>query len=159
MTEGLEIKKYPSEVLRKSSKSLGMVTGEDRKLLEGMVKTMYDNQGVGLAAPQIGISKRAAVVDVGGGPIKFINPEIIKKEGSDIVEEGCLSIPGASVKVKRAKKIKVRYMDENGKTLTIVAEGLLARAIQHEIDHLNGRLIIDYLNPIKRFFTKRNLSK
>ena len=159
MMEGPEIKKYPFDVLRKLSKPLSIVTAEDRKLLEDMVKTMYNNQGVGLAAPQTGVLKRIAVVDVGGGPIKFINPEIIEKKGSDIVEEGCLSIPGASVRVKRAKKIKVQYMDENGKTLTIVAEGLFARAIQHEIDHLNGRLIIDYLNPIKRFFTKRNLSK
>ena len=152
-----EIKTYPSKILRKQTEPVGKIGAKEKDLLKGMVSTMYQSHGIGLAAPQIGLSLRIAVVDIGQGPIKMINPKILKKSGSDCLEEGCLSMPGQTVKVKRAKKVIVKYLDEEGETKKIEAEGLLARAIQHEIDHLNGRLIVDYLNPIKRFFLKTHI--
>lgn len=154
---GYEVRKFPSTVLRKTSETLRKINQKEKTLLEEMVQVMYQSQGIGLAAPQVGINLHLAVVDVGGGLIKLINPKIVKKQGSDTVEEGCLSVPGANVKVKRAQKITVEYMDQDGNTRSLEADGLLARAIQHEIDHLNGKLIIDYLNPIKRFFCTRRL--
>jgi len=154
----IELRKYPSAILRKPSDIIGPIGRMERELLDKMIEAMYENKGIGLAAPQIGVSLRMAVIDIGKGPIKFINPKILKKEGSEIFEEGCLSVPGAAVNVKRAKKILIKYIDEEGVPKNLEAEGLFARAIQHEIDHLNGRLIIDYLNPIKRFFLRRRMS-
>jgi len=154
----LTIKKYPDPFLRKKTHKVEKVTDAERKTLSQMADTMYLNSGVGLAANQVGIDKQLAVVDIGGGLIKLINPVIIKKSGSTIQEEGCLSVPENCIKIKRAKEITVNHLNEDGEACQLSADGLLARAIQHEIDHLSGKLIIDYLNPIKMLFLKRKCS-
>lgn len=151
----LEIRKFPSPILRCKAEKVAKVGEREKKALEDMAKTMYFNQGVGLAAVQVGINKQLAVIDVGEGLLKLINPIITKKEGCEAMEEGCLSVPGASVNVKRAKKVLVSFLNEKGELNELKADGLLARAIQHEIDHLSGRLIIDYIHPIKRFLSKK----
>jgi peptide deformylase len=135
--------------------------GEDeRALLSEMVKTMRINRGIGLAAPQVGINKRVAVIDIGDKKLlQMVNPVVLQTKGSDSMEEGCLSIPNTYVNVKRAKWVQVEYLDEHGKKQVLEAEGLLARAILHEIDHLKGRLIADYLNPLVKFFVLRKLKR
>ncbi|MBP7055952.1 MAG: peptide deformylase [Candidatus Omnitrophica bacterium] len=153
----MNIRKFPDPILRFQTNKVVSVGDEERKILDEMTKTMYISQGVGIAATQVGIKEQFAVVNVGDGLIKLINPVITSRDGTETQEEGCLSIPGTTVKVRRAKKITVQYMDENGEVRQLRAEGLLARAIQHEIDHLNGKVIIDYLNPIKKALTKRGL--
>jgi len=114
-------------------------------LLDNMTETMYKNDGVGLAAPQIGISKRIVVIDTGDRLLELVNPEVIEKKGSQIGPEGCLSIPGEYGDVERAQWAKIQAQDRKGNTFTLEGEGLLARAFQHEIDHLNGILFIDKL--------------
>ena len=124
-----------------------------RILIRDMFETMYASDGVGLAAPQVGVSKRIAVVDVGQGPQVFINPKIVRKEGKEFFEEGCLSVPGVYLKLKRAKKVTVEALDKEGNKFRVEADGLLARCLQQEIDHLNGILILDrasLLEKIKR---------
>lgn len=148
---------YPDPVLEKTARSIELVSETEKRLLNDMLETMYLSQGIGLAAPQVGIPKRAIVLDIGDGPIQLINPIVSKKTGSETGEEGCLSFPGVMVKIRRAAKITFRGLDEDGKLIESEAEGLLARAIQHEIDHLDGKLIIDYVNPIKRFFLRKKL--
>ncbi len=149
-----KLRKFPDPILRKEASCITKVSDSERESLSKMAEAMYLNNGVGLAAQQVGIAKQLAVIDVGNGLVKLINPLIIKKEGLEIEEEGCLSVPEAIVKVRRAKRVVVSFLNENGEACQITAEGLLARTIQHEIDHLSGRLIIDYLNPIKRLFLK-----
>jgi peptide deformylase len=147
-----EIVKYPSAILRKGCSPVTIVGNEEKDILENLIKTMYLNRGVGLAAPQVGINKQLAVIDVGDKKlIKLINPAVVEREGAEMMEEGCLSIPNVYINLKRPKQIKVKLLDENGREFHLEATGLLARAILHEMDHLKGRLIIDYLNPIKRF--------
>jgi peptide deformylase len=155
----LRISRYPEPVLIKISKPVVSVGEEERALLDDMLETMYLNQGVGLAAPQVGVPKRIIVIDVGDGPVCIINPVVIKKWGRDTVQEGCLSVPEATVEVKRAAKVTFKGLDRQGRPIEGGAEGLFARAIQHEIDHLNGKLIIDYANPIKKIFMKRRLTR
>lgn len=155
----LKILKFPHPVLRRSSRPIELIKDDERILLDNMLETMYLNQGVGLAAPQMGILKRVIVVDVGEGPIQLINPVIIKRKGHELGEESCLSLPDAMVMIKRAQKIVYKGLDRNGKLIENEAEGLLARAIQHETDHLDGKLIIDYANPVKRIFLKKRLLK
>ena len=153
-----DIVKYPNAVLRKRSSEIDIVGEEERSLMDEMVKTMRINRGVGLAAPQVGVNKKIAVVDIGDRKLlKMVNPTILELKGVENMEEGCLSIPNIYVNVKRAKSIKVRYLDENGKSQLLEAKGFLARAILHEIDHLNGKLIADYLNPMVKFFVLRKL--
>jgi peptide deformylase len=156
--DGLPIRKYPDPILRKKARRVERVTDLERKLLLQMADTMYLNSGVGLAANQVGIDKQLVVIDIGSGLIKLINPVIIRKNGSAIQEEGCLSVPENCIKIKRAKEITVKHLDDDGKDCRLRADGLLARAIQHEVDHLSGKLIIDYLNPIKRLFLKKRCS-
>lgn len=155
----LKIKKFPNSILRKKAEKVGEVTDSVKKILADMANTMYLSQGVGLAAVQVGIGKQLAVIDTGNGLIKMINPAITKREGTEAQEEGCLSCPGACVKVRRAKKVVVSFMNENGDVMQLKAEGLLARAIQHELDHLSGKLIIDYMNPIKKMLIRRKIPK
>ncbi|HHT62795.1 MAG: peptide deformylase [Bacillota bacterium] len=138
-----QIVKIGDPVLREKAKKVPKITPNILKLLDNMADTMRDAEGVGLAAPQIGISKCVVVIDVGEGLIELINPEIIAQEGEEIDAEGCLSIPGVQGDVKRAAKVQVRAWDRNGKTITITGTGLLARALQHEIDHLSGILFVD----------------
>ncbi|MFH1996063.1 MAG: peptide deformylase [Candidatus Omnitrophota bacterium] len=155
----LEIKKYPNRSLRKKALKVGRVSSEERKILADMTETMYSNNGIGLAAPQVGVSKELIVVDVGDGLVKFINPVLSDHEGSCSMEEGCLSVPDITASVRRAEKLYVTFLDEKGEVVKIFAEGLFARTIQHEIDHLKGRLIVDYLNPIKKFIARKKSSK
>lgn len=151
-----KIIKYPHATLKNGCLPVIIVGKEEEDLLKKMTKVMYLNRGIGLAAPQLGINKQLAVVDIGDeNVIKLINPIVVETEGAEVMEEGCLSIPSVYIHVKRAKRIKVKTLDENGRELNLEATGLLARAILHEIDHLKGRLIIDYLNPLKRFFILR----
>jgi peptide deformylase len=137
------IRTYGDEVLRKKSRKVDVINERVITLLEDMLDTMYESQGVGLAAPQVGVLKRIAVIDVGEGPICLINPEIIYVEGSSIDEEGCLSIPGTLQDVVRPKKVRVKALNEKGEEFIIEGEELLARALCHEIDHLDGILFID----------------
>lgn len=130
-------------LLRKISKPVTEITPRIHKLLDDMADTMYDADGVGLAAPQISILKRIIVIDVGDGLLELINPELIEKDGEQVGPEGCLSVPGVLGKVKRAEHVKVKALDRDGKEFTIEGTGLLSRALQHEIDHLNGVLFTD----------------
>ncbi|MFU0823936.1 peptide deformylase [Clostridium sp.] len=131
------------EILRKKSRKVDDINSRILTLIEDMKETMYAADGVGLAAPQVGILKRIVVIDVGDGPIVLINPEIIKKEGCQVDFEGCLSIPGEQGKVERPFRVTARALNENGEEIEIVGEELLARAICHEVDHLDGVLFID----------------
>ncbi|WP_018132917.1 peptide deformylase [Effusibacillus pohliae] len=135
-------------VLRQVAKPVPEITKNILKLLDDMAETMYDAEGVGLAAPQVGVSKRVIVMDCGQGLIEMINPEIIDKEGEQIGPEGCLSIPGVTAEVRRANRVVAKGLNRHGQEITVEGEGLLARCIQHEIDHLNGILFTDYVNPL-----------
>ena len=109
-----------------------------------MLAAMREHKGVGLAAPQVGVNQQIFIADIGDGPLAFINPKLIKKSGADVIEEGCLSIPGVTVMVRRPERIVVRYVDENNQPHEKIYEEMMARVIQHEIDHLDGKLIVDY---------------
>jgi len=157
----LDVKKYPDNVLKGKSPAADPADPDLRRLIDDMIETMYASAGIGLAAPQIGVKKRVIVVDIGREDqplIAVVNPEIVLAEGLVESEEGCLSVPEYIAHLKRAERIVVRGFDRNGKPVEIEAEGLLARAFQHEIDHLDGVLIIDRISAIKReFFNKRYL--
>ncbi len=140
----LKIRLYGDPCLRIKSDPIASVGPSERVLIHSLIETMHENKGVGLAAPQVGIGKRLFVIDVGDGPFALINPKIIKQSGKTVMEEGCLSIPGVAVPIERATKIKVEYIDEKNKKVKKNCTDLLARVIQHEHDHLNGRLIVDY---------------
>jgi len=150
----LEIKTYPDPVLRKKAQDVMKVTDRERRLINDMVETMHANQGIGLAATQVGVAKRISVMDAGDGLLKMINPVILEKKGASLLEEGCLSMPARQVEIERAEELSVSFLDEEGKRTTKNLKGLIARAVQHEIDHLNGKLIIDYLPWYKRVFPK-----
>ncbi len=159
-----EIKKFPDPVLKKKAVNVEDFDGDLQQLIDDMVETMYAAPGVGLAAPQVGVSKRLAVIDVSTGDeqiplIVIVNPEIVSLEGETDFEEGCLSIPEYVTRVKRAERIRVRACDREGRECEIDAEGLLAIALQHEIDHLDGRLLLDRISPIKREFFKKRFKK
>ncbi|KGE16716.1 peptide deformylase [Paenibacillus wynnii] len=140
----------PDDVLHKRAKEVAVVTSNVKKLLDDMAHTMYDAEGVGLAAPQVGILKRLIVIDADdeNGLIKMINPEIIHSEGEQLGPEGCLSIPGINGDVRRAETVTVRGLNRDGEEITITGSGLLARAFQHEIDHLNGVLFTDIAEKV-----------
>lgn len=131
------------QVLREKARPVPEINKNILKLLDNLADTMYAAKGVGLAAPQIGISKRVIVVDAGDGLLGIVNPEITSSRGEDIAVEGCLSIPGVAGEVKRAEQVEVKGLDRAGKVIKVRATGLLARALQHEIDHLDGILFID----------------
>lgn len=160
----LEIKKYPARVLQQKAAPVGSIDADLQRLIDDMIETMYAAPGVGLAAPQVGVSKRLAVIDISTKDeqhplIVIINPEIVASEGTIEFEEGCLSIPDYTAKVKRAEKIVVRAFDREGKAVEITADGILAIALQHEIDHLEGMLLIDRISPLKREFFKKRFRK
>lgn len=140
-----EIRKVGEDVLRKNSRTVEVFDDKLKTLIDDMIDTMYDAQGVGLAAPQVGILKRVVVIDIGEEDKLhvLVNPEIVHSEGSQIDEEGCLSIPGVYEKVDRPNIVKVKAQNANGEEITLDGEGFLARAICHELDHLNGTLFID----------------
>ncbi len=150
----LKIRLFGDPKLRKRSRLVERIGQSHRNILSQMAKLMYDNSGIGLAAPQVGINEFMVVADIGSGLYKLINPKVVKKEGRQSMEEGCLSIPGVCVKVNRARKILIKAQDESGKPLVIEAEDLLARVLQHEIDHLKGKLIIDYASFFERLKMK-----
>jgi len=159
-----EIRKFPEPVLKKKAAPVTAFDENLQRLIDDMVETMYAAPGVGLAAPQVGISKRLTVIDISSREeqyplIVLINPSILKSEGEIEFEEGCLSIPEYTAKVTRAEQIIVSYMDREGRDVEIEAVGLLAIAIQHEIDHLDGFLFIDRISPIKRAFFKKRCKK
>ena len=139
------IRQTTDEILRKKSREVEIVDDKIREILDDMVETMHKYDGVGLAAPQIGILKRLVVIDLYDekGPIKLVNPKIVKEKGTQEVEEGCLSFPNQVGKVIRPEKVVIEALNENGKKIKIEGEGLLAQAIDHEIDHLEGILFID----------------
>ncbi|PTV97862.1 peptide deformylase [Halanaerobium saccharolyticum] len=140
----LQIRKIGDPVLRTKAKKIDEITEKINDLIDNMFETMSSEDGIGLAAPQVGILKRIAVVDIQeDNKIVLINPEIIEEEGKAVMEEGCLSIPGETGDVIRAEKIKVKTLDRDGNEIEFKAEGLEARAIQHEIDHLDGILFLD----------------
>lgn len=161
----LPIITLPDPLLRKMSARVERVDDDLRRLADDMLETMYDAPGVGLAAVQVGITRRLIVVDTSSKdeerhPLVLINPEILEL-GPDmrLHEEGCLSIPDVRVEIERPGSLRVRYLDRDGKSRELQAEGLLATAIQHEIDHLNGRLIIDFLSRLKRDIIVRKFKK
>lgn len=139
----LEIKLYPDPILRLEARAVPKITASVRKLLDDMAETMRAAEGVGLAAPQVGVSKRIIIVDVGEGLIELINPRLEKREGLETAMEGCLSIPQYVGEVERAATVTVVGLNREGEEIRITGSGLLARALQHEIDHLNGILFID----------------
>jgi peptide deformylase len=153
----LKIRVFGNPVLRRKAKAVPEVTAAHAQVLSQMAQLMYDSGGVGLAAPQVGISQAMIVVDAGSGLYKLINPRILQRQGVQVLEEGCLSVPGVCLKIKRAKSIVLRAQDENGQTLKIEAQDLLACVFQHEIDHLRGRLIVDYASMAEKFKLKRRL--
>ncbi len=137
------LRKFQDDVLRNKAKPVKKIDKHITKLLDDMVDTMYEHKGVGLAAPQVGILKRLVVVDVGGCLLKLINPRIVEARGEDVDVEGCLSFPGVFGEVKRPEKVVVEALDPKGKRIKVGGEGLLARALCHEIDHLDGIVFID----------------
>ncbi len=144
-----EIRISGDEILRKNARKVEQVDDKIKELLEDMVETMHQFNGVGLAAPQVGILKRVIVIDLydGNPPLKLVNPEIKKAKGEQEVEEGCLSFPNQFARVIRPKELVVKALDENGKKVEINAKDLLAQALAHEIDHLNGVLFVDKMLP------------
>jgi peptide deformylase len=148
----LEIRKYPDPVLRKKATIVKEITDDILRLSNEMIDTMKARGGIGLAANQVGFPIRVIVVDrlKNGKPLVLINPEIVMAEGEEVSEEGCLSIPGYFEFLKRSKKVLAKGLDLDGNELNIDCEGILARAIQHEIDHLDGILFVDRLSPVKR---------
>lgn len=153
-----KIRIYPDSVLRDKAKDVKKFL-EAEKILGDMWETMYTFGGIGLAAPQIGLRKRIFIGEVDDEKVFLVNPRIIYKEGKDTMEEGCLSLPKIYLPVNRAYYVEVEGQDEKGKSKIIKAEGLLARVIQHEFDHLEGVLIIDYTKPSKRIRLEKNLKK
>jgi peptide deformylase len=131
------------EILRKQSREIKNINERIKILADDMIETMKENDGIGLAAPQVGILKRIIVVDIGQGPLVMVNPDILEKDGEQIINEGCLSVPNKNGNVKRPEKLKVTYTDLEGDKHTIKTEGLLSVVISHEVDHLNGVLFID----------------
>jgi len=146
----MEIKRFPDPALRRKGENVKSIGNDEKRMLADMAETMYLKGGVGLAAVQVGINRNMVVIDIGDGLRKMVNPAILRKEGSVTQEEGCLSVPDKCVNVKRSKRVVVDYLDENSHAIRLSAEALLARVIQHEIDHLFGKLIVDYLNPLKK---------
>lgn len=158
----LEVLKFPDERLRKVAKPVEKIDKEITSLIEDMFETMREEKGIGLAATQVDRHVRVVVMDVSEDqdhPLVFVNPEITKREGSTISEEGCLSVPNNYAKVDRAEFITVKALDKDGKEFSLEADGLLAICIQHELDHLMGKLFVDYLSPLKRQRIRKKLEK
>ena len=158
----LDVLRFPDERLRTVAKKIQKVDKSITALISDMFDTMRDENGIGLAATQVDVHKRLVVMDVSENqhaPMVFINPDITHKEGKIISEEGCLSVPNNYAQVERAEKITVSALDETGEPFTLDADGLLAICIQHELDHLKGKLFVDYLSPLKRQRIKTKLEK
>jgi len=142
----LKIRTLPDPVLRQKAKKVTKIDGSVQKLIDDMIDAMHTNAGVGLAAPQVGVSLRVAVIEVPGEElITLINPEIVKRQGEKVVQEACLSVPGYQGEINRAVTVKVKAQDRQGKEFRLKGEGLLAQALEHEIDHLNGIVYVDHI--------------
>jgi peptide deformylase len=160
----LTIRTYPDEVLKKQAEPVAEVDDQVRRLMDDMAETMYAAPGVGLAAPQVGVSRRIIVVDVSSSEerrplLQLANPEITASAGEAEIEEGCLSLPEFLTPVRRAAEVTVKALDRNGQPVTVEADGLMAIALQHEIDHINGTLILDHARGLKREFYKKKVRK
>ncbi len=158
----LNILEFPDPRLRKKAARVEAVDDSIRELIDDMLETMYAAPGIGLAATQVDIHKRVLVADVSGdrsAPHALVNPEILEKDGVAVTEEGCLSVPGYYEEVERAGHIRVRYLDREGADTELEAEGLLAVCIQHEMDHLEGKLFVDYLSEAKRSRIRKRLER
>ena len=158
----LEILHFPDPRLRLRAKPVVQVDDQVRQAVRDMFETMYEAPGIGLAATQVNIQQQIIVIDVSeekNAPICLINPNLIEQEGSEETQEGCLSVPGFYENVSRAERVKVAALNEQGKAIELEADGLLAVCIQHEMDHLEGKLFVDYLSPLKRQRIKKKLSK
>jgi len=162
----LEIRQYPDPVLRQAAKSIENIDGNLQRLIDDMFETLYAAPGLGLAAPQVGESLRLFVYDLSIAdevkkrwPLVLINPEFVSKEGEVSEDEGCLSVPEYRESVRRAARVVVRGLDRDGKEITVEGEGLLAKLLQHEIDHLDGKLFIDRISSLKRNIYFRRLKK
>jgi peptide deformylase len=158
----LQILEFPDPRLRTRAQPVDQVDDALRKLIDDMFETMYEAPGIGLAATQVNVHKRLLVIDLSqdrSEPLALINPQIIERAGVEESEEGCLSVPGIYEKVARAERIRVRTLDRNGDTTEIEASGLLAVCIQHEMDHLEGKLFVDYLSELKRTRIRKKLDK
>ncbi len=158
----LSLAYWPNPVLRKVAEPVLVFDKRLDQLIEDMFETMYHAGGVGLAAPQVGVSLQLSVIHIEGsqqGPFVIINPEIIERRGETVYKEGCLSIPGVYEEVVRATWVKVRALDAQGKSFEIAGDDLLGECLQHEIDHLNGKLFIDLLSPIKKTMIRKKFEK
>lgn len=158
----LDILRFPDPRLRNRAKPVGNIDESIVRLADDMLETMYKAPGIGLAATQVNVAKRVIVVDVSENqnePIILINPELLELIGTEEMEEGCLSVPGFYEKVKRAEKIRVKALDRNGEVFEREMDGLLAVCVQHEIDHLDGKLFVDYLSNLKRQRIRKKLEK
>lgn len=158
----LNILHFPDERLRTKARPVTKVTDEHRTLINNMLETMYDAPGIGLAATQVNVHKRILVIDISeekNQPIVLINPEILEKEGDQEFDEGCLSVPGIYETLHRAKKVRVKALNQEGESFEMNAEGLLAVCIQHEMDHLQGKLFVDYLSNLKKQRIRKKLEK
>ncbi|HJO35690.1 MAG: peptide deformylase [Pseudomonadota bacterium] len=157
-----EILHFPDRRLREVARPVATVDGEIRQLVDDMLETMYDANGIGLAAIQIGVPHRVVVIDISEGrdqPLCLINPELVETSGEVSSEEGCLSVPGYYESVQRAAEIRVRALDRDGQPVEFAADELLAICVQHEIDHLDGKLFVDYLSDLKRQRIRKKLQK
>lgn len=158
----LPILEFPDPRLRTVAKPVEQVDDALRSLVDDMFETMYAAPGIGLAATQVDVHQRLLVLDVSedqSRPMVFINPEILSAEGHQVYQEGCLSVPGIYADVKRANQVRVKALDRDGKEFEIEADGLLAVCIQHEMDHLAGKVFVDYLSPLKREQVRKKLAK
>jgi peptide deformylase len=157
ITNRYQLKLYPDYILRSKSVPVDNVDGSVRDLMDGLAEVMYTYKGIGLAAPQVGVLKRVIIADIGEGLLTLANPEIIVQEGEDRLVEGCLSLPDIQVDIARAQSIFVQGISPAGDEIKQEVSGLMARVIQHEVDHLDGRLIIDYASPTEKIFLRKKL--
>ncbi len=158
----LPILHFPDPRLRNPAQPVARVDDEARRLLDDMLETMYAAPGIGLAAPQVNVSKRMIVIDISeerNDPRYFVNPEILARRGNEVFEEGCLSVPNIYETVERAAWVRVKALGRDGKSYELEADGLLAVCIQHEIDHLEGKLFVDYLSELKRGRIRKKMEK
>jgi peptide deformylase len=158
----LKILEFPDPRLRHVARPVDSVGERERQLADDMLETMYEARGIGLAATQVGENIRLFVMDISEGrnePRVLFNPEILDCEGNQACEEGCLSVPGMYAEVRRAETVRVRALDRDGEPFELDADGLMAVCIQHEIDHLDGKLFIDHLSPLKRRMIEKRLRK
>ncbi len=158
----LNILHFPDERLRTIAQPVAQVDAEVVRLIDDMFETMYNAPGIGLAATQVNVHQRVVVIDISeqkDQPLTLVNPEILSREGVEEMDEGCLSVPGIYERVERAERVKVRALDRTGQPFELEADGLLAVCIQHELDHLDGKVFVDYLSSLKRQRIRKKLEK